>query len=614
MSCRVEKLEKLSKAKIPRAQSNGPCLAALNEFAKITDCVSFYDKAYHFTEQFYMKYSIQESKEWLCHKLDNDEIREFQDDDMQLANQCLYRFQTLCDQNVISTRNPISFFDSLSKFVESEPCNYDVALSVFLYAAADKGFLFDCFVVNNMPPQFITRSSIELLKIAFQTQNSSNGSDIVQYIKVPKTEAEQNHALAVLQGQVRDFHLLMAPSRKMFCKTWEECVLPIVRQMRDQRKKYDELFDSNGKTTPPSLEIQDLEQQLTTIVTDCFLWYISTKRHLSVRDRQETERIYPYLSGTGKNGIEQAISELIRQIIQRHNYYSIPYDLYKIITKKCEKLLSAEQIDIGPMLSKGIRLNTTCRNLETTSRKRVRFNLLFFSRLCSRLNKVLPTEAIPYSYHLFELAEPITQDRFPDAGFIDLPPEDSQIAEYIQKGQHGGAAVLPMLNCLLERLPFELQISPFDIFCYKPWDATPQSLSEFLYSAKDRTSRGKQITKKTMIGDHVRALTDFDKLAEQYCAFLFTSPAGYGSGTPTYTWAASIANLVDGIISKSQELSELCKQSTLQREHVELGIHQHFIEWCSARAAHQATVIGKKLLYNSSIRETIIGDPVDVSM
>lgn len=593
MSSQITKPNEFLNAKVLHMDSDGPCLNALNRYAQMTGQVSFYDHASIHTEQFYLKYSHREWKDQLWRRVDSGEIREFRSSHMQLASQCLYRFQTLCDQNEISTRNPISFFDSLSKFMGSEGYDYSIASAVFLYAAADRDFLFDCSVVNHMPAQFVTRAFISEFESALDFADFTNRPDTANWAKVPRTQEELDHVSAVLQGQVRDFHLFMAPSRNIFYNTWEETILPTVRSIQIGFSQYNEM-----PYTVNRVPDECLCKQLTETIFNCFIWYVSSKRHLSAKDKENVEITLPYLSNTQRSSTKQAFLKVIEEIVQKHDFSTIPYYVYKVITKKYEKFMSAEAIDTGSILSilKSFELNTTCRSEEATSRKRVRYNLLFFKKLCSELSRFLPNEAITCSFYLFGLSEPITRDRYPDSRLVDLEPENSQIKEYIQKGLHAGDAVLPELSRLLERISFGLQISPFNILQHRVWEATPQSLGEFLYSAKDRSGRGKRTTKKTVIAASIDALNDCNKLKEQYFYLVFKHPSGYGSGIPTYTWAATLAHLIDIVISKSPELKNLCNESALQSEHVELGIHQYFIDWCSERAAQQAAILGKSLL------------------
>ena len=147
-------------ARIELHDSIGPCTTALNHFFVKSKGAPFFDYAFFHIDLFYMKYTQRIWRDQLWARMESPNIREFADEDMELANKCLYRFQTVCDQERISTRNPISFYKSLDSYWQTASADFNTVAALFLFAAADKGFLFDSAIQSSVPSIFVTRAFI----------------------------------------------------------------------------------------------------------------------------------------------------------------------------------------------------------------------------------------------------------------------------------------------------------------------------------------------------------------------------------------------------------------------------------------------------------------------
>lgn len=144
--------EIFEQARIELNDSIGPYTSALNDFFVESKGASFFDYAFFHMDLFYMKYTQRIWRDQLWARMKSPIMREFADEDMELANNCLYRFQTVCDQEGISTRNPISFYKSLDSYWQTVSTDFNTVAALFYLQQQIKAFcLIQLFKVRCRP-------------------------------------------------------------------------------------------------------------------------------------------------------------------------------------------------------------------------------------------------------------------------------------------------------------------------------------------------------------------------------------------------------------------------------------------------------------------------------
>lgn len=305
--------------------SVGPFTNALNEFFKRSRGTPFFDHIFFQIESFYLMYTKRVWKDQMWVKSKSSIIREFEDEDMELANKCLYQFQTLCDQEGLSTRNPISFFNSLDAYWQDESKDFPTVAALYLWAVTDRKFLFDSAIQGFVPSLFITRAFVSQLK----TEDNILRSPVLSNSKFG---SPQGSGYWAMQEQIRNFHLML-PSRIDYCDRWTDSTLPIVRKMQNLNQMYYNV----GRNEPDELISSSCHQQLVNAVMECFICYVASLKHLDEEGQADLERKVAYLrmkqGSSEHNEFKEIIGQIVNLIAAGPQAWAFPFFLYRILTR-----------------------------------------------------------------------------------------------------------------------------------------------------------------------------------------------------------------------------------------------------------------------------------------
>ena len=595
-------------AKVEIHDSAGPCTSALNDYYLKGKGAPFFDYTFFQIDGFYLKYTQRISSDQLWAHVDGPITRVFDDADMELANNCLFRFQTVCDQEKISTRNPISFFKSLDSKRKAGTLFFDTVAPLFLYATTDRGFLFDSALQSSLPSIMITRAFIDQLKA------SDNNILLSPVFSKPKWEPHNRYW--EMQEQVRNFHLML-PNRITFCDRWLNVTLPLVKKMQEKNKRYHEDLDLDYSVD------NTIQQQLAAAVMDCFVWYMSSRKHLGVELNSEIDRKISYLQrqreSPDNNVFKESMTKIVNALLDEKCdddfpvfAHGFPFFVYRLFTKFYSKLENGDVPDVKKVIGEmRLSVNTEIKSNETTSAQWNRWNLLLFKQICHKTAPYLPKGAVERSVYILEFSEKIMMECYIDDALLDLEVTDDRIKNYILKGENAGAAVLPELKEHVEYAEKNLEILPFDVLNYKAWNETPQTLQDFMDSSKrgKGSGRGRKKTKRNLLSELLTKLDDYEYLKGSYFHLVFEDNSGYGSGLPTYDWAFRLAHLIDQIISKPSVQNALHEELTSQPELVELSIHQYFLSEFAQEIKELIAVWGKVFLYHNFVQKLPIQQP-----
>lgn len=596
--------ESFEQAKVEVHDGIGPCTKALNDYYIKSRGAPFFDYVFFHADLFYMKYTHRVWSDQLWHEVDSPIVREFKDEDMELANLCLYRFQTLCDQKHLSTRNPISFFEALDSYWKNTPRNFNIVASLFLWATTDRGFLFDSAIQGSVLSTFVTRAFLD------QVGRSDNKVDNIAYSPI-LTSTKLSPPLitrkAHMQEQVRYFHLML-PNRIIYSDRWTDFTIPLVKEMQHRNKCYCEDLD-------PNFCVDDtIQRKLVDAALDCFIWYVSSRKHLDLTNQNDPEKVAHSLQSIN-DFRDNTIGDIVKAIVEDIQRIAVfPFLLYRVFTKSYSTIESANVPDVKRILS-NIQLSPIqlFPNMKIGSDNRAaaqwkRMNLLLFKQICRRTGPFLPKGTVERSLYLLEFSEEITMECYIDDELLNLEVTDNAIREYIREGEHTGTAVLPELKELVDYVEKNLEISPFDVLNYRAWNETPQTLRDFMDSSRGGkgSGRGRKPTKRKMLSGLLPKLDDYHELEKTYYQLVFKDKSGYGSGLPTYEWAFRLSEIIDRIIGKPDVQSALQEELASYPELVELSVHQFFLSKFKQEAIEIVAALGKRILYGNDVQNLMI--------
>ena len=602
----------------------GPATKRLNQYYMDTDGDVFNDLIYYHTDAFALKYTWKEWAYFLHRGCANDDSSvEFSDQDVELVHQVLYRFQKLCENHDLPTRNPFAFYRSFCNWIDAANPSEAVSVVVlFLYTASDRNFIFDSAVTSQFPSIFISRESIQLIKNFLPGFVHRTYSKTKVYPLLDLEPEKQARSIQMVEQQNRELQLML-PGRAEYGTYYEGVMIPAVK--RQQQHIREALLATSGQ----SMQTADFSV-IIKVCLKCFLWHLKSRVHLNLSSKKREalkmtiKRVERAFENTEElKGYEDVMHKVLSLTQNEPWKRCCILLLYRVMTRYRNDISHGQL----PELKKSLILEldkptATLKSTSDTARREYRANILLFQKLCFELRDFLSEKDLRMTQFMFEFTEPYSEERYASENVVSASPNSQFVADFIKSTSKDNTVkyIFADLVPLIHRIQGNMDITPFDLFPFYHWSISQDKAYKLLYSLdKDNglaqvinraAKKGRTQSLWGYISGHLNTFKktkakDYEKIRWKYYHKAFETSSGYGSGLPTYEWMFSILEISDYLLLQCPELQKLDTAFEGASDLLELAIHIFLLNDIKEWVLDDVKRVGKRIFYSQDLLEVV---------